>query len=147
MANDNFSMTYSLDGDSNKSMDLELHYFSMFFQPQNKSYIDGSVILPELTETSHNITVYLTCNYWFWTIQGANYGTYFDSQTVFFTIMGTTSPSLTPTLSPTPTESTTTSSTSSPSVPEFPSWIILPTLLIMMTMVAFAIRKKSIPNV
>lgn len=35
----------------------------------------------------------------------------------------------------------------SPSVPEFPSWIILPAILIMMTMVAFAIRKKSIPNV
>jgi outer membrane protein assembly factor BamB len=32
---------------------------------------------------------------------------------------------------------------SSPSVPEFPSWIILPTLLIMMTMVTLIPRKKA----
>ena len=34
-----------------------------------------------------------------------------------------------------------------PSVPEFPSWITLLALTIVMTMAAFAIRKKSIPNV
>lgn len=130
MGNDNFSMTYNLDGNNNETIDLQEHYFSMLHQPQNKSYIDSSVTLPELSEGSHRLTVYLVCNYVTWDSSGSNYQTYFDNQTVFFTTMSTTSPNPTP--------------SSTPIVPEFPSIIIILTILITVTLLlTILVRRKK----
>jgi multisubunit Na+/H+ antiporter MnhC subunit len=96
--NINYSMTYSIDGSENETMPLTVHYFG-FFQ-QEKSYIDGLVSLPKLSATSHNITIYLKLEMFNFINNQMHNKTYHDSQTVFFTIMGTASPSLTPTLSP-----------------------------------------------
>jgi hypothetical protein len=93
-----YHMTYSLDGKENESVPLVEHYFGMFHQ--EKSYIDGSVVLPELSEGSHTITVYLECDQETWDSAGSHLHIYFDSQTVFFTILNTVLP--TPTASPTP---------------------------------------------
>jgi len=90
--NVNYSMTYSLDGQEKEALPLVEHYFGMF--QQEKSYIDGSVTLPELSEGSHSISVYLECNHETWGAAGSHIHTYFDSQTVYFTIMDTTSPNI-----------------------------------------------------
>ena len=143
--NINFSMTYNLDGNDNETIDLVEHYFSMFQQPQNRSYIDSSVILPELSEGSHSLTVYLVCNYVTWNSSATNYQTYFDSQTVYFTI-GDIAPTLTPTLSsspnpsPSPSLSPTTTVTPSPSIPEFSSWSIL---VFVVAVSAFLVALKA----
>jgi hypothetical protein len=118
-----YTMVYSLDGQENKSLPLTDHYFSWVQGQHEKCYDDGLVTLPELSDGSHNITVYLQCD---WAI---GYSTgfvdyyYNDSQTVFFTIIDpTTSPSLTPTLSP---EISPTPSPSTSSYPEQP--FLMPT--------------------
>jgi hypothetical protein len=99
-ANVKYAMVYSLDGQENKSLPLTDHYFSWVQGQHDKCYDDGSVTLPELSAGSHNITVYLQCD---WAIgYSTNFVDYYynDSQTVFFTIIDPApSPSLTPTLS------------------------------------------------
>jgi len=54
--NFNYSMTYSLDGQEKTDLPLTQHYFGMFNQA--KSYIDGSVILPTLSNGSHSVEVF-----------------------------------------------------------------------------------------
>lgn len=90
--NVNYSMTYSLDGQEKEALSLVEHYFG-WLQPE-KSYIDGSKTLLELSEGSHSILVYLECNHETWDGTGSHVHTYFDSQTVYFTIMDTTSPNI-----------------------------------------------------
>ena len=64
------------------------------------------------------------------------------------TLKPSPSPSLTPTPSPSPSlspsSSPTPSLTPSPSVPEFPSWIILPTILIASIMAVILLRRKKL---
>jgi len=74
-ADTNYSMTYSLDGKENESLPLVEYYFgSWIIDKKNweRNHIDGSVILPELSEGAHRITVYLEN---------------IDSQTVYFSIL------------------------------------------------------------
>ncbi len=84
--NINFSMTYSLDGNSHEALNLVEHYYSMFQQPGSRSYLDGSVALPKLSEGSHNVTVYLVVDYVYWDSSGEHPLTFYDIQTVHFTI-------------------------------------------------------------
>jgi hypothetical protein len=90
--NVNHSMIYSLDGNNNETVPLVKHYFG--WQQLDKSYIDGSVTLPELSEGPHSILVYLECNHETWDGAGSHIHTYFDSQAIYFTIMDTTSPKI-----------------------------------------------------
>jgi len=91
-ANTQYSMTYSLDGKDNESLPLVMYYYgSWIINPENweRNHIDGSVVLPELSEGSHRITVYLEeC----------------DWETVYFRARNTVSPTSTP--SPVPQEQT-----------------------------------------
>jgi len=73
--------------------------------------ITGGVTLPELTEGSHNITVYAKYQ--------ANNDIGLDNSTVYFTI----------------------STNLEQKIPEFPSWIILP-LLLMTSLVAIIVKKR-----
>ena len=116
--NMNYSMTYSLDGGKNETVPLTLHYFG--FDHQDKNYIDGLASLPELSETKHNLTIYLKLDM-YGSVNNQTYDKiYHDSQTVFFGIMSTSSPSPTP--------------SSTPIVPEFSSIIIISTILITATL-------------
>jgi hypothetical protein len=87
-ANMNYSGTYSLDGKENETLPLEKHYLGNWvIYHGSRDYVDGSVTLPELSEGSHSITVYLECD---WEIGNeTNIWTdkYFDSQTVYFAII------------------------------------------------------------
>lgn len=72
-----YYLTYSLDGKEPEVLPLVMYYYgSWIINPENweRNHIDGSVILPELSEGSHKITIWLECD-----------GSY-DNQTVYFTI-------------------------------------------------------------
>jgi len=72
-----YYMTYSLDGKAPEVLPLVMYYYgSWIINPDNweRNHIDGSVLLPELSEGAHEITVYLTCH-----------GEY-DNQTVYFIV-------------------------------------------------------------
>jgi hypothetical protein len=90
-------MTYSIDGQEKTILPLTQLYFGMF--NQDESYIDGSVTLPELSNGSHNIRVFLTLTQETWHKTGSQIHTYLDVQTVYFTIKITVLP--TPNLTPT----------------------------------------------
>ena len=112
-ANTQYSMTYSLDGKDNESLPLVMYYYgSWIINPENweRNHIDGSVVLPELSEGSHRITVYLEeC----------------DWETVYFRVKNTVSPTSTP--SPVPQEQTaepTQSATPTSFAPDFPLIIV-----------------------
>lgn len=81
----NYSMSYSLDRESNETVPLVRHYFGMF--ELYRGYLDGSVDLPALSNGSHCIAVYLECTYETWDGAGSHINTYFDSQTVHFTVL------------------------------------------------------------
>ena len=92
-----YSMNYSLDGSKNASVPLTSHYFGFFLQ--NESYIYSLVNLPALNAGSHNISVYLEfvhkdlVSREDLAIGGGNSSRiYHDSQTVYFTTLGTSSP-------------------------------------------------------
>jgi hypothetical protein len=114
------SMSYSLDGICNQTMRLTIEY------PAGNSFMMalhiGLVDLPPLSEGSHNITVYVKCDY-------PNNGrfpnepdtiTAFYNSTVYFTI--NTNPEQ--------------------QIPEFPSSIILP--LLLTATLAIMIGKKRL---
>jgi hypothetical protein len=113
------SMNYSLDGTSNQTIPLTIEY------PAGNAFTMalhiGLVDLPPLNEGSHNITVYVKCDY-------PNNGrfpnepdtiTAFYNSTIYFTI--NTNPEQ--------------------QIPEFPSWAILP-LLLAATLTVILYRKK-----
>ena len=88
-----YSMVYSLDGQENKSLPLTDHYFSCVVQGEHdKCYDDGSVTLPNLSDGSHKITVYLQCDWAIGYGRSIGYVDYYynDSQTVFFKVETTT---------------------------------------------------------
>jgi hypothetical protein len=120
--NINYSMSYTLDGIHNDTVPLVIHYFGLGFL-YNRDYITGFVILPELSEGSHNLTVYLECNTHTWDMNSPNpdYYTYSDNQTVYFTI----------------------NTTSEQEIPEFPSWAILP-LFLTVTLLVTLYKKRLI---
>ena len=94
LGNINYSMTYSLDGIHNDTVPLVEHYFGWYRGfIMGESYISGFVILPELSEGSHSITVYLECHTYIWRGPNPDYYTYLDSDTVYFSISDTTTPS------------------------------------------------------
>ncbi len=139
-----YSMVYSLDGKENKSLALEDHYFSWVQGEHDKSYVDGSAILPELANGSHNIKVFLVCDWQIGYQTGWKDNYYYDSEEVYFTVENSTftspDPTPPPTLSTAPTpiltqsptllSQTTPSPSPSLSVPEFPSWTILLSLTV-----------------
>lgn len=123
LGNVNYSMSYSLDERCNYTVPLTIHYFGFGFM-NDDNYITGSLTLPELSDGSHSITVYLTCDTDTWDMNSPNYPdadhyTYLDSQTVYFTI----------------------DTTSEQEIPEFPPWTILPYFLVA-TLSAMVIRKR-----
>ncbi|HEX9862239.1 MAG TPA: hypothetical protein VGB11_03035 [Candidatus Bathyarchaeia archaeon] len=135
--NAKYYMTYSLDGKETETLPLVVYYYgSWIINPENweRNHIDGSVILPELSEGSHSITVYLECD---WEIGNAKttwHEYYYDNQTVYFTIKNitiqtpspsSTTPSSTP--SPTPQQQTaepTQSDSITSFAPDFPLIIV-----------------------
>ena len=84
--NENYSMEYSLDGKSNQTIPLGLHYFG--FDQQSKNYIDATAPLLNLSDGGHSLTVYLSDLMTFNVNNVTTYKSYHDSQTVFFTING-----------------------------------------------------------
>ena len=86
-ANMNYSATYSLDGQANESLPIVEHYLGnwVIYHGEN-DYVDGSVKLPTLSEGSHTITVFLTLDWEIGDQNGVTVYTYYDSETVDFTI-------------------------------------------------------------
>jgi len=83
--NVNYSMSYSLNGQKNETVALEPHYFG--WQRMDESYVTGSAALPALSEGAHNISIYLECIHETWDSAGSHVHLYFDSQTVYFTVV------------------------------------------------------------
>jgi hypothetical protein len=93
------SATYSLDGKPNVTASLESSP-SMIW---NKNRVEGSVTLPELSDGAHKISVYVKANW-------GNGSSYWDSETVYFTVEST-SPSSSSTAFPSSSPSSTSSTT------------------------------------
>lgn len=103
----NYTVTYSVDDAGNETMPLVAHYFG--FQQQEKNYLDGSIVLPQLNSGSHKVSVYVEC-YMFSNWNESSYfssKSFYDNQAVYFTILGNTPPSS----SPSPTQQPTTEPT------------------------------------
>ena len=85
-ANMNYSMTYSLDGQANESLPAVKHWLGNWaiYQGHN-DYVDGSVMLPTLSEGSHKITVYVTLDWEIGDSNGWELYSYYDNETVYFT--------------------------------------------------------------
>lgn len=93
------SAAYSLDGKPNVYVPLESSPSLIW----NKNRVEGSVTLPELSDGPHTISVYATAR--------MSIGfSYWDSETVYFTVE-TTPPSPNSTASPSPSPSSTSSTT------------------------------------
>jgi len=95
-ANLDYTVTYNVDDSGNETVPLTAHYFG--FDQQEKNYLDGSVTIPQLQNGSHKVSVYIKAES---TTNPNNQQvtkTFHDSQTVFFTLGNTTSPSPTPTV-------------------------------------------------
>lgn len=121
--NINYSMSDSLDRIHLNTVPLEIHYFGLGFI-YNRDYITGFVVLPELSEGPHNITVYLECHTHTWNINSRNfsdsdYYNYSDSQTLYSRI----------------------NTNSEQEISEFPSWLVLP-LFLMVTLAVTLCTKK-----
>ena len=82
---DHFSATYSLDGKLNVTVPLA-SYPSLIW---NKNHVEGFVKLPELSDGSHRISVYVECVVETLDSDGAHYNSYWDSETVCFTVAWT----------------------------------------------------------
>ena len=109
-----YSMNYSLDGKANQTLTLDLYAFG-----SNSSYIGAYVPLLNLSEGTHHLTAYL---------MAASTETYYDSQTVVFTI-ATNSPTQTP--------------TSTPAVPELTLLVIMPLLLSIFSVAVIVSHRKN----
>jgi hypothetical protein len=121
----NYSMTYSLDGQEKVEVPLVQHYIGVF-DSQEKSYIDGSLLLPAMPDGAHNIRVILSgseevpdlvppFNFHYYASD--------DTDTVYFNTHGFT---------PTPT----------PTVPEL-SWLVIVPLLLSVFSVAVIFRRRK----
>ena len=110
----NITILYSIDGKNNQTINIQSTPVPMGIQ----SYylITGLATLPEMTEGSHNVTVYGKYEF---PISYHNIG--LDNSTVYFTI----------------------SNDSEQEVPEFPSWIILP-LFLTATLIGFLVKKRLV---
>jgi hypothetical protein len=139
----NISMNYSIDNAYNGSVPLEstreIHVVSRAV---------ALIVLPDVPNGSHNLTIYL-----YGLNQRAVDPKYLSfTLSVYFSTTG--KPNLNPTISPTTTSSPTPSPTPtlspgmspSPSVPEFPSWIILPLVLTATLLTVLFIKRKKNPN-
>jgi hypothetical protein len=86
-ANMNYSATYSLDNQANEPLPVVKHYLGnwVIYHGEN-DYVDGSVKLPTLSEGSHTITVFLTLDWEIGDQNGVTVYTYYDNETVNFTI-------------------------------------------------------------
>ena len=91
-----YSMVYSLDGKENESLPLVDHYFSWVQGQHDKSYVDGSAVLPELANGSHRIKVFLECNWQIGYSTGWKDNYYYDSEEVYFTVENSISTSNVP---------------------------------------------------
>jgi len=86
-ANMNYSMTYSLDGQAHESLPIVKHYLGnwVIYHGEN-DYVDGSAKLPTLSEGSHTVTVFLTLDWEIGDQNGVTVYTYYDNETVDFTV-------------------------------------------------------------
>ena len=158
----NVSMNYTVDGIYNGPVPLRNITPSDAPPIATKvGYGAGNVDLPELPDGSHYLTIYL------FGLNMRNHDPQFksyvytinfsidDQNSIFIptpspasTLTPSPSPSLTPTPTPTPilspssSQSPSTSPTSLPSIPEFPSWIILPLVVISVLLAVLASKSK-----
>jgi hypothetical protein len=113
------SMNYSLDGTSNQTMPITIEYPTGFFMI---ALHVGLLDLPALNEGSHNITVYVACEYpnnnRF--VNEPDTITAFYNSTVYFTI----------------------STNSEQKIPEFPSWTPMLIMLVAVMAVAFVYKRN-----
>jgi hypothetical protein len=127
------SITYSIDGQPSVTITGLQYKGTPLWETTS-----GTVALPELSNGPHLLEMYAKTN-----STPVLPGTGYSS--VYFTINSTTQ-SQTPTISPSPS-STATASPSlapSPSIPEFPSFIVLPFLMVAVLVGAIVYRRK--PN-
>ena len=75
-----YSMTYSLDGKENQTIPLQIHNYEYhgYSMPYLK-FINAEIRLPELSESTHYLTVFLKSD-------PPNSEAYYDIDTVYFTI-------------------------------------------------------------
>jgi hypothetical protein len=126
-----YYMTYSLDGEETELLSLVVYYYGSYIideEAWERNHIDGSALLPELSEGSHNITVYLECDWEIGNEKTTWHEYYYDTQTVYFRVKNTVSPTETP--SPSPTA-------------DFPSFIVLPALIGATLMGALLFKKRK----
>lgn len=133
-----YTMVYSLDGQENKPLLLEEHYFSWVQGEHDKSYVEGSVLLPQLTNGSHNIKVTLTCNWQIGYSTGWEDNYYYDSEQMYFTVNNSILQEPTPVVTSTPT--------SIPIAPETNADSTLPlnTFIVIIAVITAAITSVSI---
>jgi hypothetical protein len=84
-------------------------------------YVDGSVKLPTLSEGAHTITVFLTLEWEIGDQNGVTVYTYFDNETVNFTIGQDITPepsAVEPTITASPVENKTEPPVVTPSIPQ-----------------------------
>lgn len=134
-----YTVVYSLDGQQNEPLPTVDHYYPFSQGLHNKSYVDGSVILPELSEGSHTITVYLECDWAIGYSTGWEHHYYYDNETVYFTVKNTDLPSPTPSPIPSPTPTPTPTQTSKPTQSPEPQPEPLPTTIVIATSVIIAV--------
>ncbi len=86
-ANMNYSATYSLDGQAKEVFPVAKHYLGnwVIYHGEN-DYVDGSVKLPALSEGSHTLTLFLTLDWEIGYENGTTVYTYYESETVDFSI-------------------------------------------------------------
>ncbi len=86
-ANMNYSATYSLDGQAKEPFPVVKHYLGnwVIYHGEN-DYVDGSVKLPAISDGSHTLTSFLTLDWEIGYQNGTSVYTYFDSETVNFSI-------------------------------------------------------------
>jgi hypothetical protein len=133
------SMNYDIDGIYNGPVPLNIDNPGLHVVTGGV----GIVNLPELPEGSHCLTIYLEG------LNQKNYEPRYLSyvNTVYFAIDDSNlTPTATPTLSPSPSPSPSSSPSlsPSPSIPEFPSWIIL--VFVFAISVSLAVLKAKKPR-
>ncbi len=86
-ANMNYSATYSLDGQAKEYFPVVKHYLGnwVIYHGEN-DYVDGSVKLPALSDGAHTLTLFLTLDWEIGYQNGTTVYTYYDSETVNFSI-------------------------------------------------------------
>ena len=92
-ANMNYSATYSLDGQPREILPVVKHYLGNWaiYHGEN-DYVDGSVKLPPLSEGPHTLTMFLTLDWEIGYHNGTTVYTYYDSETVNFSVGQDTTP-------------------------------------------------------